>query len=440
MELPLEGAGRRQALVIAAAAILAATCYFGAKGTVADYGVRSGDMRWTERATRLDPGDGEGWDHLGRLKQFDFDNPDPNAAIAAYLRAVKDDPNSAHYWMDLSGAYESAGDLRAARAALDHAKEVYPLSGEVAWNYGNFLLRQQDLKDGYAEIERAVRSDPSLLPLAISRAWRSTGDVNQLVNEVLPPENSAYFEALDYLASANEPDAAREVWQRLLRLDRPFQLKEAFPFIESLIYEDRADDAKRTWLEALKATGTSFDMPSGGSLVWNGDFAHDPLNGGLDWRWNPPIGVATEFEAAPVAHGMRAMRLDFAGGSNVELNEPFEFVPVEPNMAYRFHAFMHTESITTESGLRFIIFEANHPQAEKVITGNMTGTTPWTAEEADVHTGPDTHFIGIRIYRAQSRMFDNKLSGAAWIAEVTLKPRDAAAPQPQSAGGAGQAQ
>ena len=422
VEFPLEGTRPRRALLALAGVILAAVSYQSVKDWVADYGIRSGELRWTERATSLEPGNGEAWDHLGRLKQWDFSDPDPAQAIAAYSRAVHDDPNSAHYWMDLASAYEAAGDLAQAQAALDRARIVYPLSAEVAWNYGNFLLRQQKIPEGYSEIRRALRSDESLLGLAISRTWRSNGDVSQLLDQVLPADLAAYFQAIDYFASIHEPTPELQVWQRLLQLGKPFDLKRAFPFIDSLIAEDRSEDARRAWGEALVATGMSHDDPIGGSLVWNGDFAHEFLNGGLDWRWNPPIGVAMEFETAPPARGLRALRLDFAGGSNLELNEPFQFVPVEPNRAYRFHASMRTESLTTESGVRFILYDPNHAGVPRTQTENITGTTLWSGQQAEFTTGPTTHFLCVRLYRSPSRMFDNRLSGAAWIADVTLKP------------------
>ena len=420
MELPLEGAGR-VALLIAALAVASVVSYQGVRDAVADYGVDSGEMRWTERAARLEPGNGEAWDHLGRLKQFDFSNPDPSEAIAAYSKAVRDDPNSAHYWMDLSSAYEAAGDLQQARGALDRAKSVYPLSAEVAWNYGNFLLREQKLPEGYAEIRRALESDESLLSQAISRTWRSSHDVNQLLDQVLPADLDSYFQALNYFGSIHEPEPELEVWQRLLQMGKPFELKRAFPLIDSLIAEDRAADTRRAWGEALTAAGISHEEGGDKRLIWNGDFAHEFLNGGLDWRWSPPVGVALDFETAPALHGVRALRLDFGGGTNLELYEPQQFVPVEPKQTYRFHAFMRTESLTTESGMRFSVYDPNHPGVVTLETQNLRGTTPWTLLENELKTGPETHFLCVRLFRTQSRMFEGRLSGAAWIADVSLE-------------------
>ncbi|MGA6954271.1 MAG: hypothetical protein WBY73_04125 [Candidatus Acidiferrales bacterium] len=39
-------------------------------------------------------------------------------------------------------------------------------------------------------------------------------------------------------------------------------------------------------------------------------------------------------------------------------------------------------------------------------------------------TGPETRFVVVRLYRAASRLFENKLSGTVWLADVTLVPAD----------------
>ncbi len=73
-------------------------------------------------------------------------------------------------------------------------------------------------------------------------------------------------------------------------------------------------------------------------------------------------------------------------------------------------------------GMRFLITDPNHLNAVRVQTENLTGSHPWTATDADVVTSPQTHFLLVQLHREQSRMFDNKLFGTIWIADVTLTP------------------
>jgi len=395
---------------------------------LADYRVHTDRVDRMERGVALEPGNATAWDRLGRVRQADLENPDAVRAVEDFRKAVEKDPRSADYWMDLAGAYEATGNIPLAREAFNRARAAYPASAQVAWIYGNFLLRQGQFDDGFAQINQAARTDPSLIPLAISRTWHSDQDVNLLLDRVLPADENAYFQAIDFMASKRETVPALAIWQRILLLGKPLALPRAFPLLELLIHSDQTEDASRVWREALRAAGQPHDEPANHSLIWNGDFARDFSDGGLDWRWNSPFGAAIDFDAPPTSGG-RSVRLDFGGGANVDLDQPMEFVPVEPSRSYHFHAEIRTEGITTESGILFQITDPNH-SGLNVRSENLTGSHPWVPVDAEFTTGPETHFVLIQLRRFQSRLFENKLSGAAWIGGVSLIPSNRGEQQP----------
>jgi tetratricopeptide (TPR) repeat protein len=431
VEITLGGKRPRYALLIAALTIALFYLYQGIRLWVADYRINSDRLAAIESGAALEPGDAEAWDILGRFRQLDFVAGDPNEAIKDFRRAIQDNPLSAHYWMNLAGAYETTGDVTEARHAFEQAQTVYPLSAQVAWNYGNFLLREQQWAEGYAQIQLAVRADPALLRLAISRTWRSSHDVDTLLNQVLPADVNAYLETIDFFASIHEGEPGLKVWQRLMSLGKPVALPRSFSFLDELIREDRSADASRIWREALKAAGLPYEGPENGSLIWDGNFAGDFTNGGLGWRWNNPLGATIDFDAAPPGRSGRSVRLDFGGGSNLGLEYPLEYVPVEPNRTYHFHAYLRTEAISTESGMRFAIYDPNHAGTAPAETENLTGDHTWSSSVLDVPTGAQTHFLVVRLYRSKSRLFENKLSGTAWIADVSLVPTEASAGRPR---------
>ncbi len=430
MEIALASATRRWGLVVlsllTAAVLIPQACVLW----LAHYRLDSEQVDVMERGAKLTPGDAAGWDRVGRLREYDLLHPDLPEAIADYQKAVRDEPRSAHYWMDLAGAYEAAGDDARAQDAFAHAKAVYPASGEVAFHYGNFLLRQEKYTEAFEELRQAVRADPTLLPLAISRTWRSTKDVSLLLNQVLPANAAAYLQAIDFFSSSGQAEPALVIWQRLVVLGQPFDLAQSFPFIDELIREDRAADARHVWREALAAARLPHDAPLNNSLIWNGDFSRNFLNGGLDWRWSDVLGANFSFDSAPRGNGSRAVRLDFTGGSNVALAAPAEYVPVEPGRGYHFHSLMRTDGITTESGMQFLIVDPNHGGAVTVMTEGLNGSHDWTSVETEVTTPLQTHFLLVRLIRDPSRLFDNKLAGTVWIADVALLPSDSQAGTP----------
>jgi hypothetical protein len=50
--------------------------------------------------------------------------------------------------------------------------------------------------------------------------------------------------------------------------------------------------------------------------------------------------------------------------------------------------------------------------------------------EGDVTTSAETHFLLLRLFRSPSRLFENKLSGTVWVADVRLVPASTDAGKP----------
>jgi tetratricopeptide (TPR) repeat protein len=422
MEVPLGSRTLKLLLLISAAAIAAVIVWQAGQFWLARRGLDSQQLPQLENSVALVPGNGEVWDHLGRLRQWDMANEDLAGAVADYRMAVKVDPLNATYWIDLAGALEANGDDSGARQAFARAQYVYPKSADVAFNYGNFLLRHDDPADGYRQFQLAAYGDPRLLPLIVSRAWRSTENVNQLLDQILPQNADAYLQSIEFFRSIHQADPALTVWGRLMKLGLRFPLSRSFPLLDELIEEDRSTDARRVWREAILAAGFPYSDPPDHSLVWNGNFRSDFANGGLDWRWWAISGLLLDFDSEPGPNGSRAVRLDFSGGANLALIVPFQFVPVEPNSAYHFHAYMRAEQITSDSGLRFLVADPNHDNTLNLISDNFVGSHGWSPINIDFTTGPLTHFVLIRVVRYPSTLFQNQLGGTAWVADISLTP------------------
>jgi hypothetical protein len=433
MEHSSEKPVSRKTVLLVSSFVAAILTYQAIRIWAADYLVHKDRIDQVARGVALEPENAAAWERLGRVREADFANPDSTEAVADFQKAVAHVPLSAQYWMDLEIGYESIGNIPKAREAFGRARAAYPASSVVAWVYGNFLLRQGDNDAGFAQINHALLADPrltepKLVPLAVSRVWHLSQDANVLLNQVLPADQDAYFQAIDFMQENRQPAAALVIWQRLLLLHQPIELRRSFPLLWLLIESDLGADASRVWREALAAAGLPHNEPANQSVIWNGDFAQDFLNGGLDWRWNSSlVGASMGFDSPPPSSEGRSLRLDFSGGENLNLMEPQQFVPVEPSRRYHFHALLKTEGITTENGISFLISDPNHGAAV-VATENFTGTHPWTPVDADYTTTPVTHFLSIQVRRAPSRLFDNKLSGTAWIGDVSLTPSDGAEP------------
>jgi tetratricopeptide (TPR) repeat protein len=409
---------KRRALIAGSALLATIFVYSATKLELASYRMNSDDPTKMARAITLEPGDADYWDRMGRYLQFELNDQDLPGALKNYQMAVKLSPRTARYWVDLAVVQENLGDVQQARDDFAQALAAYPASAEIRWEYANFLLRQGELPLALAEMRKSIIGDASLLPLAITRTWRATGDADQLATDVLPRDPKAYLDALDFFAQEKNVDAGLRIWSHLSTLGTQFPIEKLFPFFEEMIRENRAADAQRVWNEALDICGIPHEKLRD-QLLFNGGFESDILNGGLDWRLSPRAGMSVEYDTLVRHGGLRSLRVDFNGGVNLDLSEPSQFIPVEPNNSYKFHAYLRTESITTESGLHFEIFDPTRRDIAAK-TDNFIGTHLWTGVDAEIHTAAQTQFLEVLLRRAPSRLFENKLSGTVWIDDVSL--------------------
>jgi hypothetical protein len=394
--------------------------FFSGKAFLAAHWNASANPELWLKAARLEPGNAEYWRHLGVLREWDFEPGRMQQAIRYLQRATETNPRSADLWMELADAYVSSGDPVHAQKAFEKAEANYPMSAEVAWRYGSFLLYQGKLSDSYPEIQRAISIDPSLTQSAIALCWNANADVTTILDTVLPPRSSYYEEAIDFLLSRNQADSALVAWNRQQQLSLPTELAHTTPLVDALLEQDRVIEAHETWQRALKASSWSLNSVESESLVFNGGFENGVANGGFDWRQVPSNGVQFQLDETLAHSGARSLQIEFDGTANLDFEHLLQYVVVDPATHYHFSAYLRTEGISTDRGMRFEILDPRQPIETRVTTSELRGTNPWTPVEADLLTGPSTHILKITLQRVPSWKFDNKLSGTVWVDDVAL--------------------
>jgi hypothetical protein len=387
----------------------------------ADFAASEKPEMW-RLAARWEPDNADYWSQLGSMEAWDFEPGGLNRAIVDYERAVAVNPHSDRNWLELARIYESRGKISSARAAYQMAQDNHPASSEVAWRYGSFLLRQGDLAAGYTELRRALATDPSLVTSAISECWQTSPNIKAILNFALPAKSDYYVAAINFFMEEKQFDAALEVWNRLLTLREPIKMEQPIPLMNSFIQQNLVAEAKQIWQQALDVTEWPQEREDSGSVVFNGGFEHEPANGGFDWREQSMAGVSYALDTVVFHSGKQSLRVVFDGNANFDFANLLEYMPVERRRIYHFSAYLRAEGITTDSGLRFWIYDPRNPAEVQILTPNMVGTNPWTRVSVDVATGDTTDLLVISLRRIPSWKFDNKLRGTVWVDDVSLVP------------------
>ncbi len=415
--------GRRRRLVLCAVAVAVAlpVIYSGIVELAVARLQREGTINSLRLATRYEPGDSELWWVLASHYERDPIHRNLSQAAACLEQATRLDPGWSRYWEDLGQVQEEEGDISAAREDYQRAKRVGPGLADVAWRYGSFLLRHGDMGVAASEIRGALQGVSDLTPSAISQFQRAGAGVQFIVDRVLPPSSSVLLDAIDYFVARKENDAAVASWEKLAGLGQEVRLARSFDLIQNLIDANRLHDADRVWRQALTLAGRPNEAEAGGSLIFNGGFEHDLVNGGFDWRQTPAAGTAFDLVTDVTEAGSQSARVVFDGSANVDYGNLVQYVPLTPGEGYRFTAYMRTDSISSDSGPQFQLQSCSNPLQVVAETPAMTGTHPWTEAQAEFRASSALDCLRVVLRRKPSELLASKISGTVWVDDVRLQ-------------------
>jgi Tfp pilus assembly protein PilF len=419
-------------LVIAAALLVALwLCFFAIRAAVARYYFEEDSLKLLSIAVRLEPGNPEYQYFLGRYQQYNLEQPDSAQAEKSYRKALELDPYNTDAWLDLGTAYELEGKIPEARLAYLQAQKSYPVSADVAWRYGNFLLRQGDQAEAYVGLRRAIAADPQRAAAAYSRAYRTNPNIDELLDKLLPPKPAVYTGVIWEALADKQLAVAKTVWARLIALHPHLQLNDVDNFVSTLLSEGEYTEAWQAWQQGTATMNLPPLLQLRSSVVWDPSFETD-INGSMfSWKY-PSIsqGVTISLDRTEKLSGNQSLRLSFDGQHDPNLETPCTGVLVQPDTTYRFSGWIKTRELTSDQGIAFRIRAIGQATANIVNTKQVLGTNPWLFVEQTWTSGQDTHRAQICMTRDASDKPDTRISGIAWIDDVNLLPEAAGRHKP----------
>src|SRR5713101_2495076 len=226
MEILLNSAVRKRLAIGASAALSLAYVLMAGRFFVASAFGEKPELASLQRAARLDAGNADYRNHLGRY--YALVAADPGSAIEPYQAAVQLNPHSARYWFDLASAYQVLGDISNQTQALEHAITADPTTPDVAWEAANLYLVQGENEKASGEFHVVLENDPDLANRAIQLCWRMNPDVDTLLRDVGPARSTAYIAFLELLMAKHETAATVKVWAALMASSQTFELRHVY--------------------------------------------------------------------------------------------------------------------------------------------------------------------------------------------------------------------
>jgi len=426
MILHLTDSLTRGLVVVAALLIGLWLSFFGLRAAIARYGYEGVTAERIKLAVRLEPGNPAYWYRLGQYQQYNLEERDSALAQQSFRKAIALNPLDTAAWLDLATDYELEGRNAEASEAYLQAEKSYPASADVSWRYGNFLLRQGDQPEAYAELRRAIEADPQRAAIAFSRAYRTNPNIDELLEQVFPPKQIVYVNVIWEALSAKQLAVAKTVWTQLIKLHPHLELRDVDRLVSELLQAGEFTEARHVWDQGMSTMSLPQLLQPSGSVVWDPSFESGVNGNNFAWRFQPIVqGVSISLDQGQKFSGNQSLRLSFDGKHNPNLEAACALAVVQPGTTYGFSGWIKTKDITTEYGIDFRLRAVEPDKTPVINTREIHGTNPWTKVEETWIAGPNVHRVQICVSRDPSDNPDLRISGTAWVDDVNLVPQPA---------------
>jgi Tfp pilus assembly protein PilF len=411
MEILLNSARRKKLVFGAGAALCLIYVLLAGRLFVATVFDERSDLASLQRAARLDAGNADYRNHLGRY--YALVAKDPGAAVEPYRAAVQLNPHSAHYWFDLASAYQVLGDTSNQTWALEHAIEADPNTPDVAWEAANNYLVRGENEKALREFHVVLESDPYLAGLAIQFCWRINPDVDMLLRDVVPPR--AYIAFLTLLMTKQETAATEKVWASLMATSESFEQRHAYNYIQYLFDHKDVDEARLVWQQAAPRFALSSYLPTRNNLIVNGDFNLDVLNGGFDWHYEKQQSVTLTLDPGDFHSGHRSLLIAF-DGPGVSDAGIRQFIAVQPKTLYEFSAYYKNGELQGAGGPHLTIQDA-YNQAVLYDSDELKEAGFWKSATGEFTTGAECRLLVLHVRRLAA---GSPIRGKLWVDDFRL--------------------
>jgi O-antigen ligase len=339
----------------------------------------------------------------------------PAGAIENLKTAIYHRPEDYSLWLHLGRIQEKAGRSADAAASFRRAIELAPHYGEPHYRYGMFLVKNQAVEKGFAELRRAVRADAGYFYLIADLAWRTTAGDGPRTIHLAAPATAAEIEELNAFFFSVE---AFDALVRLNCADEKIPDMRRAGLVKKLLKKRRLFEARRIY-DCRDGTDEIYGFENGGFET--PEFKKDA---GFGWKVKDlPGAVRFSVDENIIPDlGRYSLKIDFNGAYKPTTVLMSQTVPVEKNQKYRLTFFYKTGEIITAGQPVVRVFLKN-PVSDELLREIplRSETYQWVGADIVLETGEDTLGLEFKLARHPCRQRLCPVYGELWLDNFSLR-------------------
>jgi hypothetical protein len=329
-------------------------------------------------------------------------------------RALALNPRYATAWIARGLEAETAGDHKKAEASLLQAAEI-DRTYLPRWTLANFYLRAGDLPQFWTWARRAagMAYDPAAL---FQLCWHASGDAREILDRAIPDTPALRQAYLEFLLSTKRLEAAAPIAVELSQSADPSQLDLLLRYCDALLARRQAGPALEVWNALARRRIIPYDAldPRAGASLTNGELAAAPLLRGFDWRPAHVEGAGLTFDT-----GSRQMALSLSGKQPESCDFVEQYLPVVPNVKYRFRYRYRTRDLAADTGLAWSFVDAR-TVAELAAGAVPASTGDWNEQTFTFSTSSESDLLRV-LLRYRRPPGSMRAEGSVVFARFTLE-------------------
>jgi tetratricopeptide (TPR) repeat protein len=408
----LDSRQRKFRFLLSTTAIALISLVLAARSAVANkLGSSTDDVAALRSAADLEPGNAARHYWLGRVAIFV--QQDSATAVRELEETTRLNPWVVNYWLDLALAYKSIGDAAGESRALEQALQAEPKNLDAALSEGSFFLSRGETALAMQRFRLVLANDPADPLSVLDTCWRATHDVHAVL-EALPPRASLHFRLLDLMVHYGEPEAAGQVWDRLITLQHAFDSGKPVAYVDWLVQVKQPAAARKAWDQIqqiqLKSAKSGAD-----DLLVNPGFEDELQNDGFDWRFGNGGAVTFDQDEEQAHSGKRSLAITYTGASISDAGL-LQFFPAEPGTSLRLTAFARSKDLLASERPRLGI-EDFYSRAVIATGSPIPDSAAWQPTSVDFVVPADSHLLAIKILQGPTA---SRIKGTLWVDDFKL--------------------
>jgi hypothetical protein len=336
-----------------------------------------------------------------------FNDMDSVRAVDAYWQALGRNPLLFGGWFAVARLERQLDANSRSEALYDFLLRQVPPS--TPWRWHQFLLAA-DRKDD-AEFAEAFNFVLAKLPQHRQEAMEvALGFWDGWLDILAHATFENRWRVLEECMARQAVDASLQLYARLEEdSDSHLDATNQARFIEFLL-------RNKKWSEAVDVWRRSGLFP--GSLVSNGQFEEPITNSAFDWRQGRVQGLEVRRVPRRDTQGGQVMHFHFLGTHNLNFDQFWQYVPLEPGTHHVLRFAWKSERLSTDRGPYLEVRGVEC--ALRAQSPEFFGTREWGEGEVVFQVPEECRMVRLGVRRSESTKFDSKIAGDLWLDAVEL--------------------